>query len=531
MPHPKTSPPLITVAAAAFVGLSAMVAGVGAAPATRPAAQPPREVARLIEKLSSPSAEARDAAAGRLTEVGAPAIPALKQARLGSDARVRQAAQAVLDALGMRAARARDALRPQGKLALEAKDYAGAALVYGQLVLAGDASADDWLGMARAMEGVQDWREALEAYRRALGLIDLRLAAEPQVQPEPVDGGQDRAGRTGPVQSPEVARERLEREKAELRPQRLQLLLDMGRLQRDRLDDPAGAALTFQGGLSDAPELTQRSIRDLADGHLKLLKDGTPDALSGPGEADLARQVEYQDLLHRRLELLKESAATHEAAGRIEEAVDALSRVALAQAITGGNAARPDVKPLARVLRKLPAGRPLPPTPMLHVLTPDRPTFTADIGTPEAQAAAGFWQFTIHGMRAYSFYVAAAPGRELATVELTCDMERTEALKMGYGVRLVELRQASIYSTEVPMGRKVLAKVFNVPEGEGGGPLHVQVMGTAREGFMIHRVEVKATFRDAKPADAKPADAKPADAKPADAKPAAAAEGRAPTTR
>src|SRR5688572_28411592 len=156
---PQTLPPFLSLAAAACVGLSAAVAGAAPAgasgppaePATRPAAQPPREVVRLIEKLSSPSAEARDAAASRLTEVGAPAITELQQARLGADPRVRKAAQAVLDALGMRAARVRDALRPQGELALEAKDYAGAALVYGQLVLAGDASADDWMGMARAM--------------------------------------------------------------------------------------------------------------------------------------------------------------------------------------------------------------------------------------------------------------------------------------------------------------------------------------------------------------------------------------------
>jgi hypothetical protein len=81
LPHPKTLPPLITLAAAAFVGVSAAAAGAAAAPATRPAAQPPREVAKLIEKLSSPNAEARDAAAGRLTAEAEEAAEEAAQAK------------------------------------------------------------------------------------------------------------------------------------------------------------------------------------------------------------------------------------------------------------------------------------------------------------------------------------------------------------------------------------------------------------------------------------------------------------------
>ena len=41
-----------------------------------------------------------------------------------------------------------------------------------------------------------------------------------------------------------------------------------------------------------------------------------------------------------------------------------------------------------------------------------------------------------------------------------------------------------------------------MPDAAGGGPLHLEVMGTAAEGFTIHRVKLKATFRDAKPAAA-----------------------------
>src|SRR3954464_5822715 len=123
-------------------------------------------------------------------------------------------------------------------------------------------------------------------------------------------------------------------------------------------------------------------------------------------------------MLSPRRDLLKELAETRALAGRIPEAVEDLSRNPVAQAITGGNATSIDLKPLWQLVRKLPPGRPVPPTPMLHVLTPDAPTFSVDVDTPEAQAAAWFWQFTIYGMRAYRFYVAAPPGLELAGVEI-----------------------------------------------------------------------------------------------------------------
>ena len=99
------------------------------------------------------------------------------------------------------------------------------------------------------------------------------------------------------------------------------------------------------------------------------------------------------------------------------------------------------------------------------------------------------------GMRAYRFFVCAPAGMELEAVEVSADMERTAELKMGYGVRLVGVNNAHIDSAEAPNGRKVLTKTFKVPQPLAGAPLHVEVMGTTAEGFVIHQVKVKAVLK------------------------------------
>jgi hypothetical protein len=53
------------------------------------------------------------------------------------------------------------------------------------------------------------------------------------------------------------------------------------------------------------------------------------------------------------------------------------------------------------------------------------------------------------------------------------------------------------------LGRKTLSKVVAVPADKGDQPLHLEVMGTTREAFNIHRVQVKATFKKAQPEAAK----------------------------
>jgi hypothetical protein len=138
------------------------------------------------------------------------------------------------------------------------------------------------------------------------------------------------------------------------------------------------------------------------------------------------------------------------------------------------------------------------------VLTPDAPTFTVDIGTPESQAAAAFWQYTIYGMRAYRFFVCAPAGMELAAVEVSADMEKTAELKMGYGVRLVDVNNAHLDSGDVPEGRKVLTKTFKVPPKLADAPIHIEVMGTTAEGFVIHQVKVKGILRRQEEGERKP---------------------------
>jgi len=84
---------------------------------------------------------------------------------------------------------------------------------------------------------------------------------------------------------------------------------------------------------------------------------------------------------------------------------------------------------------------------------------------------------------------------KLEAVEVSADMEKTAALKMGYGVRLVDVNNAHLDSGEVPDGRKVLTKTFKVPPKLADAPIHVEVMGTTAEGFVIHQVKVKGILK------------------------------------
>ena len=132
------------------------------------------------------------------------------------------------------------------------------------------------------------------------------------------------------------------------------MLLAIGRIQREHLDDAAGAALTLASGLNDSPELTGRSIRELMDAHVLVLREKTQDPLHGP--LDSVERANYRELLLSRLELLDELSAAHERDGKVAQALEDLSRASLARAIVGGNATMIDVQPLCRLVRELKPG-------------------------------------------------------------------------------------------------------------------------------------------------------------------------------
>lgn len=349
------------------------------------------------------------------------------------------------------------------------------------------ASAQTWEhfdATSRRLERSEKWPEAAAAAARAIDLMNERLAAVP-VAPPPRD--------FGPVANLQTETARLDREKREIRPKRLDALLRLGTLQRDRLAQPHDAAETFSAGLPQTDPLLTRGLPDLHESLLNRLLN-RPDPLTDFPDGEVGH--ERREMLRIRAELLRERGITFTALGRIPEALDDHARANLASAILGGNGTHVDVAPIASALRLLPKDAELPPTPMLHVLSSERPDWLVDLSTNAPCADAFFWQFANSGMRAYRFHLTAAPGQAIRRIELSAEFERKGPLKMGYSVRLVGIDGAQLSSTQAPLGRETMTRAIDIPPGRAGELLHLEIMGTAAEPFAIHSVGVKAVFAE-----------------------------------
>jgi len=462
MTHPdpiKKAPATATVLASlAFVLFSAIPVAADA-PGDRES-----ETARLIKQLGSESFAEREAAEQRLIEIGAPAIPALREALNHPDPEVSYRARRAYKQLAELTPASREQLRTKAEQAFKEGDYEAMAWTYELLAAAPGASFDDclWLGHTHQLTG--NWPKAVAGYKKALQVIETRL------NPAPGNYLDLRAPTTagGP------------------------LILLIGLLTREYLKEPEAAAAIWTKATTCSQIVSRRLEKlheDCVSRAAELLK---------AGKADVDSHI-YAELLYP-VRALRELAITQERLGQFRRAAETWARVNLVCILCAGHGGFDiDIEPVGSVLQKLLPGEPLPPTPGLIVLSPRAPTTVLRMDDPNALAQAyrqsslsnPFWEFAF----------SASPGEEFKTLDFACDIEQLEprfggqfrcwAMAKGQYPGQVEIGEIRWPQGEPP-GRQVISRRFAVPAG--AGLVHIRT-GHSQGHYKVHSVTVEATFR------------------------------------
>lgn len=348
------------------------------------------------------------------------------------------------------------------RVAAQADAAAGNAQILKQLV---SGHLDDLMGVGHAHQLADRWREAVAAYQQALSLIGLALKA----------GAVD----------PSLVR------------QRAYLVSVVGRIQRDALTDLPAAAATLAKGTDFSPFL-RRSLDDL----LRERTQQMARALRGERmRPDLRRYGE----IYYPLATVRELALTQQRMGRATDALETLARADLALLLAHAPNGRADLGQVGDILRSLPRETPLPRMPSVMALSPARPKLTLRLDDPKTLARCHRTYVTERNTK-WHFAFAPPPGQELATVDVGCDIEQFQNGFGGQftcwadsgGERRGSVNLGSIHwPNEVPPGRQVRTKQFDVPAGAGLVRIEVS---SWKEKFRTHGVTVRATFRPRQPA-------------------------------
>jgi hypothetical protein len=359
-----------------------------------------------------------------------------------------------------------------------------------------DERFDDCMGLSHARYLAGDKPGCAEACRTALALTDLVARALVGPPPEPA-GAQTPARLTTP-------------EAQNLLRQRTTVILRLGKLLRDALDDPAGAAEVLAKGDDYAPTLRRPIVeleRDNAAFMTRALEGQRPSR-----DHERLRHILYP------VEALNELAATQEALGQYRAAIETYGRAGLARLPADPEIAGANVQAIARLIQKLPAGQAVPEMPLLFVLSPATPHIGLDLNQPSTLACSYKRQITTRTAH-YFYALSPPPGREFSAVEFAVTIEQFEerygghfgcwAMAAGEHGGRVSLGSIAWPRGE-PLGKRTVTKTLYVPVRAGA--VYIEVTQW-KDKFHVH--EVKATARFRKPEDLAlvPEDVKP----PADA--------------
>ncbi len=354
-----------------FLRMRVLLFALAAWPLAVSAAQTDRaadahRIARLIQQLGHKEFARREAAGRELMAIGEAALPALKEAGESDDPEVALRARRTYQALVHPDAQTQKKLREEAKRALEAGDYEGMERVCRRLALASNASLEDRLLRGHACFLKGDWREAVTAYEKALATLDDRS-------------------------------------------RRAELLALIAKIQRGMLGDAAAAIATLE-------TLMDHALLRLSTGDLLRHRE---QVLGGRGERPA---LSDRRALLEPLRAMRERARAQEQAGKLADAVETLSRVALLRVTHGVRDLPDDVAWLGRLVQELPAGTPPPLAGVLTVLTPQRPSVSFALGDVRALARThGFALVGPSNPNWVYFAVGPAPGLEFRSVTLRLD--------------------------------------------------------------------------------------------------------------
>jgi tetratricopeptide (TPR) repeat protein len=380
-----------------------------------------------------------------LVKLGPPAAPALRRS-MAVDAPVTRArAKAVLDELaGPDAAAALSTQEKATELFRQAK-YVEAAELLTPLAFSGSGAGTDFVWLGHCYQLLGFWSAAADAYETAADCLEYEGFGDPAV-PEHL-----------PLTDPRQDR------RTQAAKRQAALLLLAGRIRQELLKQPRTALEDFARGWRQQQRAFDVVMFECVQRQAALLEE-----LGRPAEA-----------LAAWAELLKYPSDKYP--------VPALKAVGAC----------------GRLLAKLPPEGPLPELNQIIVLTPQQDSVLLKMDEQATIARA----FMI-GQPYFHFALAAPPGKEFASLQVSLDLEEFNA-RYGGQFSLKTVQERWPYGADLggigwdqqdPPQRKTVSKTFQVPAGAG---MVVAVVGIVKDAFTVHSAQIKAGLRD-KSQDASP---------------------------
>ncbi len=391
------------------------------------------------------------------------------------------------------AERRRDDVRAEAEEALKKGDLSRVEHVGRELIALPSPPLRDCRLAIRCLESGKDLKSRAKAYEVAAGVMQTIIVAQPSSFTRPTTQTPAFSKGDGPTVEVQTHLDGdwhkckgtaadwiqwIEHKQHDLTWERLATLGSLAKLYRGSLNEPRKAATALRQGLVNSPFFTMPLD--------KLLADQWP--LKKQDIHENAERAVY-------VQPARDLAAMLAELGETDAAIDVLSRVVLADYHVDGKPRR-DIEKLWRLLqeryRKSPGLAP-PLLAAIELLSPERPTvefnFDKLIGREN-------WHKTAQ------INIAARPGYEFDTLELTADMEGQGGYIQVNAEYLPGSSMDSLGSVKWHQdrrkGREVRTASFKVPAGVG-----VIYFGTARlvgdvpDGVVVHRLAVRGTFRKA----------------------------------
>jgi len=407
------------------------------------------EIPRLIKVLGSSRWAKREAATKRLIEIGIAALPAVRKAIGDPDLEVSVRAMHICRQLTQVDPKEVAARRLEVQSAFLRGAYQEMA-ERGEALVAkhGDVLDLLWLGHAHQLAG--NWPKAADGYRKLADRLGDELK-ELAKDPPPRDPA---------VDVPLLSKTERAALSANLRRQRAGLMWLVARLQQHELKDSKAASAT-------------------------LVK----------ADAQIANAPPDTPLGRFRFVLLRQLAECQEAGGLRKEATATWARIyeygMKCRHWPASHESGFDVAAVIRLVAAMPADKPVPLTPGLIVLSPDKPKVTLRLNEEKTWLLS----YSPLGRNLGKFAFSPPPGMEFTSIQFDADLEQ----------RATTGPRAHIYCKALPRGRaepafvfsgltwpdaeqtgrKTVTRTFNVPAGAGAILISMAMKSHATHGITI----------------------------------------------
>ncbi len=443
-------------------------------------------VAQLVEQLGDETYQRRYTAQRELIDMGEAAVAALKEALSHKDREIAVRAEHCLAEIDRRIETQRKVHRQAASQAAQRSDPAVATRHYRALLKLPEPALCDCQAASEFFEARRDFESialAMEATAKEMKRV-IHTPVEQFIRPAPENPGRREGGPTVLVQTgldgvwvngkgtAESWVDWLKRKQDRMKPDRLDLLVELGRLYRDRLGQPKKAVAALANAMCDVEFFTE------------------------PIDKVIAREWPIRSKEHKEvhgpvggsyLNTLRELSEMQQQAGDLDGAIETKTRQLLAHFILcWGHRQKVSNRPafeLGTLLRKLPADAPLPPLFWINVLGPENCVVTLDLDERSP-------------LEMHDLNVLARPGYVFDSLEVTADME-------GIGGR-GEVSCYTVFEKHTTLGRlkwhedkrrgrEEISQKFKIPPE--ANLIRFETQPWELEGLLVHRVTVKATFR------------------------------------